>query len=609
MKRRVADILIEELARQGITHGFTLSGGGIMYLIDALGRGPLAYVCCHHEQAAAIAAQAYAMHHGQLGLCLITTGPGGTNALTGCAAAYMDSTPVLFLSGQVKTADFATKRRVRQFGAQENDIVSMAKPVSKYAVLVEKPKDALYELQKAVFLATHGRKGPVWVDVPLDVQAAEIEESGLRRFDPVAERAYGLGPDIKACSEPDWQQLTQGLQLTLNSLATARRPLILVGHGMASSPARAQLPTLAHRLGIPVMATWRALGLMDSDDPLFFGSPGLQAVRSANLIIQAADFVLVLGSRLDNMITAFSESRFAMRAKKIIVDIDANEISKLDMPDATPVVCDAALFVAKLGNSLPEHATRDISPWLNFCQEIKKRFPLLEEKQDKALKAVNLYRAVQAISAACEQEDVIVVSSTSRCNTAGHIAFTHKAGRMPISSMGLGSMGFALPSVIGAWFASGGRRIIALEGDGSLQLNIQELQTIKHHNINVKLFIFSNGGYAAISAMQDRNFGGFHVGSDEASGLSLPDLKLVAAAYGLAYTRISFDHEIDDGVRQTMDSERPTICEIIGDIHFDEIPKCISSVNAEGKRVSATLENPYPFLSDDEMNAIYDQLR
>ncbi len=608
MRQRVADILINELARQGCGHVFLLTGGGVMHLVDALGRSTLDYVCCHHEQTASIAAQAYAMQKNDLGVCMVTTGPGGTNALTGCAASFMDSTPVLFLSGQVKTDDFASKRQVRQFGAQENDIVAMASPVTKYARLVENPQDALYELQKAIYLSLHGRRGPVWLDVPLDVQAMQVEESSLRLFDPAKEAKdiAAIDPTIAVQTHPDEAALSLGLERTLELLASSRRPLILIGHGLTAAGARDSFQELSVRLGVPVLSTWRGVGVLDHENPLFFGSPGLQAPRYSNIIIQEADFLLVLGSRMDNMITAFSEKRFAHRARKVVVDVDVKEIAKLDMPDLTPVVCDVGVFVNRLAAELPQQPVNDIGAWKSFCTDMRSKFPLLEEKQDKPLVKTNLYKAATAISEYSTVDDVVVVTSTSRCNSAGHMAFNYKSGQRSVSSMGFGSMGFALPSVIGAWFASR-HRIIMLEGDGSLQLNIQELQTICHHRINAKLFVFSNGGYAAIVAMQDRNFSGFHVGSDDASGVSLPSLEKIATAYGIPYMRLLPD-SLDEDVRRTLNIDGPVLCEIPGDIHFDEIPKCISSINAEGRIVSAALENPYPFLSEAEMSALHSRL-
>ena len=606
MKLRVADVMMNELSRQGLKHVFMLSGGGIMYLMDALATSDLRHVCCHHEQAAAIAAQAYAMQCGGFGACLVTTGPGGVNALTGCAAAYVDSTPVIFISGQVKTADFASLRKVRQFGAQENDIVSMARPVTKYAVRVDDPRQALFELQKALYIAAHGRRGPVWVDVPLDVQSAMVDVQALPLFDPLREAGW-CTDDMTAQLHPDGRALDEGVAAVLHKLATCRRPLLYAGHGVAASGAEDLFRTLAQRLGAPVAASWRGLGIMDGDDRLFFGSPGLQAPRYANMITQAADFLLVLGSRLDNMITAFSERNFARRAAKVVVDLDAAEMDKLDMPDVVRVRGDVRQFLERLLAALPEQPRQGAAEWREFCSGLRCRFPLLEEKQAAPLRGTDLYRLTAAVGRAASADDAVVVSSTSRCNTAGHLAFCYRQGQRPVSSMGMGSMGFALPSVVGAWFGSGKKRVIMLEGDGSLQLNIQELQTIIHHGIDAKLFVFSNSGYAAIATMQDRNFDGRHLGSDAPSGVSMPSLQRIAGAYGLPYVRIEDDSQIEKGVQAAMQTKGPVLCEVLGDMAFDEIPKCISHVNAEGKRVSAALENPFPFLSESVVREIFER--
>jgi acetolactate synthase-1/2/3 large subunit len=599
VKRRIADILIQELARAGAEHVFMLAGGGAMYLVDALGRSGVRYVCCHHEQAAGIAAQAYAMRGNRLGVCLVTTGPGGTNALTPCAAAYMDSTPVLFLSGQVKTADFASRRGVRQYGAQENDVVSMAAPVTKYAVLAEDPRDALYELQKALFLAMSGRRGPVWLDVPLDVQSAEMEEEALRRFVP---------PVPGGENETDGDSLERGVGRTLELLSRSRRPLILVGHGVVAAGAEESFRRLAARLGIPVQATWRALGVLGRDDPLFFGSPGLQAVRSANLILQGADFLLTLGTRLDNMITAFAESRFAFRAKKVVVDVDGREIAKLSMPAVDSVVSDAARFLDCLAGRLPARPTGDVSAWLAFCAGMRDRFPLSRERRAKASDLADPYALAAAVGAAGRDGDSFVVTSTSLCNTAGHIALGYRRGQFPVSSMGFGSMGFALPAAVGTSFASGGGRVIMLEGDGSFQLNVQELQTVAHYGVDAKMFVYANRAYASIAAMQDRNFSGFRVGSDAASGVTMPDLEGIARAYGFPFVRIALAGEVEAGVRKAMDLPGPVLCEAVGDAGFEEIPKCVSTLDMEGRRVSSALENPYPFLPEGEVAAIYERL-
>lgn len=586
---RVADYVFKYLKEFGVGHVFMLSGGGIMYLVDALGRSEIKYVCCHHEQAAAIAAQAYGMYDDHLGVCLITTGPGGTNALTGTGAAYMDSTPMLFISGQVKRSDFASLRGVRQFGAQENDIVSMAKPVTKYAVTVTAPEDVPYELEKCVYEATHGRKGPVWLDIPLDIQSAEIEPENLRHFVP----------------ENQEINTVQGIEDVIGLLKKSKRPLILAGHGVNASRSQQELRGFVEKTGIPVLSTWRALDLLGADEKYFFGAPGLQAPRYSNIILQHCDFLLVLGSRLDNMITAFNEAHFAKMADVVVVDIDANEMRKLNVTNLTTVLGDVGDFLRRFNKELDGEVLSDFSGWVSRCQKIKDDYPLLNEKQSDA-EGVDLYRVTNRISKLAKVDDTLVISSTSRCNTAGHIAFDRQRGQKSISSMGFGSMGFALPSVVGAYYAGNERRVIMLEGDGSLQLNIQEFETVVSNGINAKMFIFNNIGYAAITTMQNRNFDGFYVGSNEKSGLFMPDMKKISEAYGLPYRCIEKDEEIDETVNWAMNEvSGACIVDIKGSLSFDEIPKCISRVDeATGQRVSAFLENPFPFLSDSEMQEI-----
>lgn len=588
---RVADYIFKFLKGYGVGHVFMLSGGGIMYLVDALGRSNIKYVCCHHEQAASIAAQAYGMYDDSLGVCLITTGPGGTNALTGTGAAYMDSTPVLYISGQVKRSDFASLRKVRQFGAQENDIVSMAKPVTKYAVTVMHPEDVPYELEKCVYEATHGRKGPVWLDIPLDIQSEEIEPETLRHFKPAATMV----------SDDFLHRKAEILRL----LSTAKRPLILVGHGVNASGAQEELRNLVEETGIPVLSTWRALDFMGEDEELFFGAPGLQAPRYSNLILQHCDFLLVLGSRLDNMITAFSEEHFARMAHVVVVDIDDNELRKLHIPRLTTVCGDVKCFVSALRKGLGSIILPNYNDWVSRCKVIKERFPLRNEKQS-IVEGVDLYRVTHAVSKFAKSDDTLVISSTSRCNTAGHIAFPRKRNQKSISSMGFGSMGFALPSAVGAYYAGDKRRVIMFEGDGSLQLNIQELETIVSNGIDARMFIFNNSGYAAITTMQNRNFEGFYVGSNEKSGLFMPELKKISEAYGIPYRSIERNEDIEEVVRWAME-EVDGVClvDIKGALSFDEIPKCISRLDEmTGQRVSAFLENPFPFLSEEEMHEI-----
>ncbi len=594
---KVSDYIFEYLYQKEIRHVFTLTGGGIMHLVESLGNSNVEYICCHHEQACSIAAQAYGMYKNDMGVCLVTTGPGGTNALTGVAAAYVDSTPILFLSGQVKRSDFASLRGVRQFGSQENDIISMAQPVTKYAALVDDPKDIQYHLEKAYYCAMEGRRGPVWLDVPLDVQAAVVEESELRHFEPEKELELQTAV-VKA----------DAIVKTIELLKSSRRPLFLLGHGLDASGSTELFRKINQQLRIPVLSTWRALDVYDWEDEIFFGSPGLQAPRYSNLILQGADLVIVLGSRLDNMITAFNEEHFAYRAKKIVVDLDQNELKKLKLTDVYFVHADVRSYLEQLQKEIVNTSLKSICPWVDWCTRIKEKYPLLAEKQEYQEKHADLYDVTNQISANCVSDDVLVFSSTSRCNTAGHIAFHRKKGQRSISSMGMGSMGFALPSVVGAYFASGKKQVVMIEGDGSLQLNLQEFQTIASYHINAKMFVFSNSGYAAIATMQERNFDGHYVGCNPKSGVSMPNLKKIAEAYQIPYYCIVNHEEAEAVTKQVFAESGAVICEIIGSMKFDEIPKCISNINQEGKRVSAFLENPYPFLPENEMDKINREL-
>lgn len=604
---KLSDYVFQYLEKVGVQHAFTLTGGGIMHLVDSLGRSNIEYVCCHHEQAAAIAAQAYDMYREQLSVCLVTTGPGGTNALTGCAAAYVDSTPVIYMTGQVKRADFASLRGVRQFGAQENDIVSMAKPVTKYAAVVMEPEDIAYELEKAIYFATTGRKGPVWIDIPLDVQAAEIDESKLRHFEPekTGKRDYA-----------------EAAKQAIAMLRNAKRPMLYVGQGMKAAGAQELVRKFVEITNVPVMATWRALDFMATEDENFFGSPGLQAPRYSNLIMQCCDTLIVLGSRLDNMITAFNEEHFAYDAKKIIVDIDEAEIDKLAMTNVTKVVGDIKEFMEAVLAVLEEEKsgkndTAEFFPtyenWKEACRKVKNRFPILSEKQD-VVEGVSLYKVTQEAAKHTKAEDVLIVSSTSRCNTAGHIACDRKPGQISISSMGMGSMGFAIPSAVGGYYAmkDAGKNgnVVVFEGDGSLQLNIQELETIQAYHIPAKMFIFNNSGYAAITTMQDRNFDGFYVGSNEKSRLFMPNLEKIAKAYDILYIRVENEQQVADAVQKAFSCEGACIVDVCGSLWFDEIPKCISKIDEKTKkRVSAFLENPYPYLEEDELLKTMSELR
>ncbi len=586
---KLADYIAQFVADLGVKDIFLISGGGMMHLLDSFGKNKHLHTICNlNEQACSICADSYSQYTNNLGVCLLTTGPGGTNGLTGVAASYLDSVPVLIISGQCKTADFAEKRGVRQYGAQEVDIIAMAKPITKYSFKVTDKNTIRYHLEKAVYLALEGRPGPVWLDIPLDIQAAEINPEQLPPFIVPAQNQ--LAKDV----------LTSLATELYGLLKQAKRPLFLVGGGVMAANCQNKLRLLIEKLNIPTLSTWRAKDFMPQNHPLYFGMPGAPAYRYSNNILQNCDLLIIVGSRLNQAITIYNEPGFAAQAQKIIVDIDKNEIAKLAMDFALQINYSAADFVNIMQNLFVEQKTEQ--KWHDFCHLQKQKYPLTKEKQpyDNQGKADG-YFVAEIISKYAQENDIFVGSSSGRTCGISHLGFFLKEGQRFITSMGLGSMGFTVPSAIGCCFASDKKRVIALEGDGSLQHNIQELQVIKQHNLPIKLFVLANEGYASIYMMQKNNFGENYVACNELSGLSFPQVADIAHAYGLAYYRINNDSEVESIVQQVLSDNKPAICEVLASIYFDEIPKSITIAHPDGTFSSSSLENLYPFLSEAEI--------
>lgn len=588
---KVSDYIAQFLVENGIRDLFLLSGGGMMHLLDSAARNPdLNLVFNLNEQASAICADSYAQFTGHLGACMVTAGPGATNAVTGCAGAWMDSDPVLFISGQCKTEQMGQLKGLRFYGSQEIAIVPCVKPVTKYAVTILNKDDIRYHLEKAVWLATHGRKGPVWIDVPLDIQGAQVERESLTPFDPEKE---GLTQTLKV--RPD--QIRELYQM----LNEAKRPAILIGHGVVAAKCQAQLRQLAEEFQIPVLATWRAKGVFGDEEPLYMGCPGIPAIRFSNYILQNADLLLIIGSRLNAAITAYDEAHFAPCAKKIIVDVEAGEIDKLDMTFAMRFVADAGDFMDALLAQKAQYQPSDRQPWLDYCGRMKKKYPLSKERQpvDNEGK-VDGFRFADRLSDYSRASDIFVGSSSGRTCGISHMAYRLKRGQRMVTSMGLGSMGWCLPSAISCCIASGKQRTLLIEGDGSLQHNIQELELIRTYRLPVKLFVYANQGYASIHAMQRINFQSNFAGCGADSGVRLPEMEKVAALYDLPYFRIESDEQIDPVLEKIMEDDEPCLCEVCGSIYFDEIPKSMTIAHPDGTFTSSRLENLYPFLSAEE---------
>ncbi|MGM9634691.1 MAG: thiamine pyrophosphate-binding protein [Candidatus Avispirillum sp.] len=587
---KVSDYVSRFLVENGVRHLFLIGGGGMMHLLDSVGKQEgLQCIYNLNEQASGICAESYAQFTNHLGAALLTTGPGATNAITGCAGAWLDSTPVLYISGQCKRSQMGQLMGLRQYGAQEIAIIPVVRPITKYAEIVMEKEDIRYQLEKAVYLATHGRRGPVWLDIPLDIQGASVEEDSLRGFDAASE---GLD-SLPAVSEEDIREIYEDLN-------RSKRPVIMLGHGAVAGGLAGKVKDFCHRHSIPAMTSWRAKGLFSDDDPLYMGSPGAPTLRFSNYAVQNCDFLLVVGSRLNPPMTNYGEERFAPGAVKYIVDIEEGEMDKLAIPFKKRILSDAGIFIGRFLDNEGLMAEKDRSQWTDYCKKIKDKYPLSAEKQPVYNEGkVDGYYLAQTMSDFSRAEDIFVGSSSGRTCGISHMAYQLKEGQKFVTSMGLGSMGWVLPSAIACCIA-GGRRTVLLEGDGSLQHNIQELALIKTYGLPIKLFVFQNGGYASILTMQRNNFQSRFAGCTPESGLGFPELRNVAETYSMDYYEIKNDGEVRDTVERIMADDRPVLCEVHASIYFDEIPKSVTKANADGSFSSSPMEYLYPEISEDE---------
>ncbi len=587
---KLSDYVMRYVSRLGIKHVFMLPGGGCMHLVDSLGKNKnLVFVANLHEQASAICADAYSQYTGNLGAALVTTGPGGTNAITGVAASWIDSVPVLIISGQVKRADMLKGKGVRQMGPQEVDIVSLVKPVTKYAVTVMDPQAIKFHLDKAVYLAKEGRPGPVWIDIPLDVQGALINEKKLENF-------HQSKHSIRD------KNLSQKITRLINLLNQSRRPVFLIGNGIRSKEGIGVFKKIAAKIGAPVLLTWRAADILEEDDPLYAGRPGSVGQRGANFTQQNADLIICIGARLDSGQSAFSYENFAKGAKKAIVDIDIHEIRKINTKIDIAFNLGAEEFLGAFLARI-KAVKVDARAWLKTCREWKNKYPVVPQEYFRQKKPVNTYALVETLSQLLSAKDVIVPGSSGSCSEITLQAFKVKSGQRIFNSPGLGAMGFGLPASIGACFASGKKMVICLIGDGGLQHNLQELELLKRYKLPVKLFVLNNNAYASIRSTQNRYFNGRKVACDPSSGLSLPDTQKIAKAYGLKAVRINNQAEMKGKIKAVLKSSGPVLCEVMVDPDLATQPRVTSRVMPDGRMVSLPMEDLWPPLPRKEFKA------
>lgn len=583
---KVSDYIFQFLEGKGIKHTFMLPGGGAMHLVDSIGKSNIEYVCCQHEQAAAIAAEAYAQHTNTPGVVLVTSGPGATNAITGVVAGWIDSTPMIIISGQSKRADLVGEKKVRQIGSQEVQIIEMVKPVTKYAVQTMEPNEIRYHLERAYYEATTGRPGPVWLSIPLDVQGAVVDEEKLHGFLPEKKGNPEIGPQLKQI---------------VKLLKESKKPLIIAGNGIKLADATDVFYKMIRQLQIPVQTTWKTIDMMEEENPLYAGHPGIMGDRGANFILQEADLLLSIGSRLDTSITAFNDLNFAKNAKKIIIDIDGYEIERMMFEKEIALVCDAKYFLEKLVEAISDEDVvmseieiQNRSIWLEHCKELRKQYPTVTEEHKKTGDYVSAYYFIEELCKHLNEEDVIVPESSGGAGEITYQAFKLKQGQKMKNAAGLGSMGFGLPYAIGACIANDRRRTILINGDGAFQLNIQELETLHRLQLPIKIFIWNNSGYASIRAMQKGNFAGHFVASSEDSGLTFPDILKIAEAYGFRTFSLKSNDEMIEKLPEILSGTEPILCDV--SVSPDETvwPRVKATQQPDGNMISGKLENMWP---------------
>lgn len=598
-KVKVSDYIARRVAEHGVRHVFMLTGGGAMHLNDSFGwRDDLELVFNHHEQACAIAAEGYARLSGGLAVVVVTTGPGGTNALTGVLGQWHDSVPVLYVSGQVRydTTVASTGLPLRQLGDQEGPIVDIVAPITKYAAMVTEPASIGHHLDTAIRLALSGRPGPVWLDVPVDIQGAQVTESEIASWPP-AEPA--LPRDDEGF---DRDRVGRQAGQLVDKLAAAERPVLFAGSGIRTAGARDLFMTLAERLGMPVVTAWNAHDVFYDDHPLYVGKPSTAGDRAGNFAVQNSDLLVVVGCRLNIRQIGYAYKAFARHAFQVLVDIDPLELRKPTVSPDMAIHSDAGFFLGELLAAVERRgspASGSHAGWLAWCRERRARYPVVLPEYRAQESPINPYVFVDVLSDHCRPGETIVVANGACCIT-GQQAFKIKPGQNLVANSGTASMGYDLPASIGACFATG-KRVVCMAGEGSIQMNIQELQTIVHHRLPIKIFIFSNGGYSSIRQTQDNIFASHHVGEGPRSGVSFPDMVALARAYGIAGRRVDHLSALEQAIDATLAGDDPALCDVVLDPAQEFAPKVAAAKLPDGRIVSRPLEDMYPFLDRDEL--------
>lgn len=595
MKVKVAKYAAEFLVQHGIRDCFMVTGGGAMHLNDALGRQEgLRCIFNHHEQACSIAAEGYTRMTGRLAAVCVTSGPGGTNAITGVVGGWLDSIPMIILSGQVKRETMtwsSPELRLRQLGDQEFDIIHSVSNMTKYAVVLTDPVETAYHLEKALYMALNGRGGPVWIDIPLDVQGSVVETDELIHFYPDEEKLWQV-PAVQA----------ETARAVIEKIRQAQAPLILAGTGVRLSGAEEKLQKLIQKLQIPVVTAWNANDIIAFDNPFFAGMPGTVGTRPGNFAVQNCDMLLSLGCRLNIRMIGYNHFDFAKNAFKIIVDIDPNELMKPTIRPDMPVKADVGDFIDKLLEE--EYVPADKhTRWSKWCRRLVFKYPsILKSYYNGGAGLINPYVFMERLFLRLKADDRIICGNGSACVITFQ-ACKIKQGQRMFTNSGCAAMGYGLPAALGVAVADNTRRTICIDGDGSVMMNLQELITVVYNRLNIKLIILNNHGYHSIRQTQTNLFQPPLIGVDSDSGVGFPSFEKLADAFGLKYFRLDSEKNCDGVLERMLNWDGPCICEAIVDPSQNFEPKSSSKVLPGGKIVSPSLEDMAPFLSREELEA------
>lgn len=614
MRIKVSDYIADFLVKNGISHVFTVTGGGAMHLNDSLGhKEGLTCIYNHHEQACAIAAESYARINNRIAAVCVTTGPGGTNAMTGVVGGYLDSIPMLIISGQVRydTTARSTGLNLRAMGDQEFDICKAAESMTKYAEMVIDPNKIRYCLEKALYLAVSGRPGPCWLDIPLNVQGAYVETDELERYNIVKNEAeFGIPEPISKSVIED----------VVKKIRNAKRPVIYAGNGIRISGAHDIFMRVVNKLNIPVVTAWNSIDAIYTEHPLYVGRGGIMGDRAGNFAVQNSDLVISIGCRLSIRQVGYNWKTWAREAYTIMVDVDKEELKKPTLHIDMPIWAHAYDFLFKLeeyldSNCFNEKEGYDVfnnEYWLATCSDWKKNYPVVLPKHGKNIDGLaNVYYFIDKLSKSLVENQCTVVGNGSACVVGSH-GYYIKPGQRFIINSAIASMGYDLPAAIGAYFArnemyfaeNNDADIICITGDGSIQMNLQELQTIIHHKLPIKIFVINNGGYHSIRQTQTNLFNSNFVGIGEQSGdLSFPSMEKLAYAYGYPYCAIHKNEDIDNDMERILSMKGPIICEVFVSPKQNFEPKSATKKLPDGKLVSPPLEDLAPFLPREEFEA------